>query len=280
MTSGQVERLSVVVAGRWNRHSSEYPQTRNLHKARNRHEAAREALTRGEVTADVVTQLQFEQGVATDEVTQLLISSLDGFGVDLVGDGGFRQDSIFDVTRRIQGCLGFKPLTRIPGVNHFHRQLKAELPLLRKDPLLADDLAFALSLTSKPVVLSLPGPYSTARQTQNVDQIGLSRLSLAYADVFNQEAADLIRQGASFVRFEDPQILDHPEDMAVFKKAMDHLTKGIDQTRLALATWYGDIEDPDFFKLPFGIFCVDFVNGRESFQALRGFPENIGSRYS
>lgn len=260
MASGQVERLSVVVAGRWNRHSSGDPRNQELWRVRNKYDAGKGSLDDVEAAADVVT-LQ-------------LIRSLADMGVDLVGDGGFRWDSIYDVTRGIQGCSDFKSLTRIPEVNHFHRQPKTELPLSRKDPLLADDLDFALSSTSKPVVVSLPGPYSTARQTQNVDQVGLGNLSLAYADVFNQEAVDLIREGAAFVRIEEPQILDHPEDMAVFKKAMNYLTNGIDQTRLALATWYGDIEDPDFFKLPFGIFCVDFVNGEESLQVLGDFPEN------
>lgn len=260
MALEQGKRLQTVVAGRWNRHSSGDPRNQELWRARNKYDAGKGSLDDVEVAADVVTRR--------------LVQSLTDVGVDLVGDGGFRQDSIFDITRRIQGCSDLQSLTRIPEVNQFHRQPTVDLPLSRDISLLTRDLRFAQSATSRPVVASLPGPYSTARQTQNVDQIGVDRLSLAYADVFNQEAADLIRQGAAFVRFEDPQILDHPEDMEIFKKAMDRLTGGIDQTRLALATWYGDIIDPDFFKLPFGIFCVDFVNGKESLQALKGFPED------
>lgn len=260
MAIEQVEGFKTVVAGRWNRHSSYYLSTQGLWRARNRFDAGKESTT--------------DLGKEQDEVTRLLLNSLDESGVDLVGDGGFRWDSAFDVTRRIKGCSGFNQLDRIPKTNHFHRKPIAGLPLSREHSLLVDDLRFAQALTSRSVVVSLPGPYSTARQTQNVGEVGLRALTLAYADVFNQEAADLIRHGAAFVRIEDPQILDYPEDMADVKEAMERLANGIDKTRLALATWFGDTKDPDFFKLPFGIFCVDFVNGKGSIKALEQFPSD------
>lgn len=246
-----------VVAGKWNRHSSRYPQTQELWRVRNQHDQGK--------VPDAFLRL------AEDRVTQLLFGQLGAVGVDFVGDGGFRRDSIYDVTRAIEGCNGFYQLTRIPGTNQFHRQPVVELPLVREHPLLAADLALARRCTPKPIVMSLPGPYSTARQTQNLAEVGLSNLALAYAGVFNQEIADLIKHGAAVVRIEEPQILDHPEDMTVFKEAMERLAEGVDLSRLALATWFGGITDPEFFKLPFGIFCVDFVNGRGSVKVLEGF---------
>ena len=211
---------------------------------------------------------------AQDSLTRLLLGELEAAGIDLVGEGSFRWDSIYDVTRRIEGCSGFDQLTRIPGTNQFHRQPVADLPLSRERPLLVDDLSFAKASTSKPLVVSLPGPYSTARQTQNVGEMGLGNLTFAYADVFNQEAVDLIRNGAAIVRIEEPQILDHPEDMEIFKEAMGRLAEGVDLSRLALATWFGGIEDPDFFQLPFGIFALDFVRGKETVSILPNFPSD------
>lgn len=254
----EIANYQTVVAGRWNRHSSGYPLTQELWRARNQHDW-------GKVP---VTDLRLAQ----DQVTGLLLELLETVGVDFVGDGGFRWDSIYDVTRGIKGCSGFEQLTRIPGTNQFHRQPVVELPLVHMEPLLVADLSSARRYTpKKPIVVSLPGPYSTARQTQNVGEIGLAALAFAYADVFNQEAVDLIRNGAALVRIEEPQILDHPEDQAVFNEAMARLTEGVDLTRLALATWFGPVRDPDFFKLPFGIFALDFVNGRGSVEALEGF---------
>lgn len=249
-----------VVAGRWNRHSSRYPPTQELWRVRNQYD-------QGKVPDATLRR-------AEDRVTELLLGQLGTVGVDFVGDGGFRWDSIYDVTRAIEGCNGFDQLTRIPGTNQFHRQpVVVELPLVREHPLLAADLAFARRYTpKKPIVMSLSGPYSTARQTQNVGEIGLAALAFAYAGVFNQEVADLIRKGAALVRIEEPQTLDHPEDQAVFNEAMVRLTEGVDLTRLALATWFGPVRDPDFFKLPFGVFALDFVNGRESLPTLVDFP--------
>lgn len=152
MALEQGNRLQTVVAGRWNRHSSKHPQNQEFWRARNRYDAGKGSLN--------------DVSVAADMVTLRLVQSLAEMGVDLVGDGGFMHDSIYDVTRRIEGCSGFKSLTRIPEVNHFHRQPTADLPLSREIPLLTEDLRFAQSATTRPVVVSLPGPYSTARQTQ------------------------------------------------------------------------------------------------------------------
>lgn len=257
MTPGQVERLPVVVVGRWNRHSSEHPQTKELWRARN-------AFDSGKGTSVSVER-------AADQLSALLLTTLDKMGVDFVGDGGFRWDSLYDVTNAIRGCWGFDQLTRIPGTNQFHRQPEVTLPLSRDYPLLGDDLKLAKSRIAKPLVVTLPGPYSTARQTKDAAEIGLVSLSGAYADIFNQEVVQLLADGAAIVRIEEPQILDHPEDMEIFREAMERLTKGADLTRLALATWFGGVTDPDFFKLPFGMFALDFVNGRET---LPDFPDD------
>lgn len=251
--------MQSIVCGRWNRFSSSREETRNLWSVKNKHDAQKASL--GEL-------LQ-----AQDVVVKKLINELEDIGVDIIGDGGIRWDSIFDISRCIDGCSGFSQLTRIPDTNHFHRQPIANLPLSLRESLLLNDLNFLKRHTFKPLAMCLPGPYSLARQTQNVKEIGLWRLAHAYSEILNKEIGCLIDNGAEFVRIEEPQIIQHPEDFEDFKNLMGHLMNGADSSRATLATWFGDINKlSGYFDLPFGIFFVDFVDGLASIDSLKYFP--------
>ena len=117
------------------------------------------------------------------------------------------------------------------------------------------DLEFARQHTKLPITLSLPGPYSMARQTRNVEDFGLEKLANAYAEVLNAEIKLLQRRGAAIVRIEESQILANREDFNFFKKVMERLASGADETRILLAAWFNDINHlPGYFDLPFGIF--------------------------
>lgn len=252
--------MEVVVAGRWSRQSSNYPETKRLYSVMGQ-------VNRG--------QARFgELETAQEAVTELLINQLDSLGVDIVSDGGIRWDSIFDVTRQMIGCSGFTNLVRIPETNQFHRQPVVQLPLMHKWSILLNDLHFVQSLTEKEVVVSLPGPFSTALQTANLVDYGKEKLGLAYAGVLRQEASILQQAGAAMVRFVDPQVLDHPEDASLIAEMEASLVEGLDQSKTALATYFKDITQfPDYFKLPFGVFFVDFVDGPKSVEALADFPK-------
>lgn len=251
--------MRTMVCGRWNKHSSLYPQTKNLWKIRN--------------ACDAGSATKKELETAEDAVTEFLLAELETWGVDLVGDGGIRWDSIFDVARKIGGCSGFTELTRIPDTNHFHRQPAISLPLAHQEPILVNDLLFAKTHIKKPIVVSLPGPYTLARQTQNTSSLGLSETSMAYADILNREVKALLSRGADLVRIEEPLILANPEDYPLFQKLADKITEGNDQTKLMLASWFGNITSlQKYFTLPFEYFFLDFIEGKKNFDALKNFP--------
>jgi 5-methyltetrahydropteroyltriglutamate--homocysteine methyltransferase len=251
--------MRVVFCGRWNRHSSTYPETKELWRVR-------EAVDHGRASAQDLRQAQ-------DAVTALLLSQLERLGLDTLSDGGFRWDSLYDIARRIGGCSGFSRLIRIPETNHFHRQPVATLPLRWEGPILLDDLSFARAHTRLPVALTLPGPYSLARQTENYRAVGLERLAEAYAAVLRQEIAALLQAGAAFVRVDDPQILMHLEDAPIVRKAAAVLTDGLDRSRIGLSTWFADVTVfPDYFALPFGLFFLNLTGNGQGVGAVRDVP--------
>lgn len=251
--------MRVVSCGRWNRHSSTYPETKEFWRVR-------EAVDHGRASAQDLRQAQ-------DAVTALLLSQLERVSLDTVSDGGFRWDSLYDIARRIGGCSGFSRLIRVPETNHFHRQPVATLPLRWEGPILLDDLSFARAHTRLPVAVTLPGPYSLARQTENYRAVGLERLAEAYAAVLRQEIAALLQAGAAFVRVDDPQILMHPEDAPIIRKAAAVLTEGLDRGRIGLSTWFEDVTVfPDYFALPFGLFFLNLTTNGKTAGGLHDLP--------
>jgi 5-methyltetrahydropteroyltriglutamate--homocysteine methyltransferase len=253
--------MRVVFCGRWSKHSSAYDETKELWRVR-------EGLDHGRASAGDLRQ-------AADAATALLLSQLERLGLDTVSDGGLRWDSLYDVARRIGGCSGFTRLIRIPETNHFHRQPVATLPLRWEGPILLEDLAFARAHTRLPVAVTLPGPYSLARQTENYRAVGLERLTEAYAGVLRQEIASLLSSGAAFVKADDPQILMHPEDARIIRHAAEILTEGLDRSRIGLSTWFEDVSVfPGYFALPFGLFFLNLTGNGKGAETLRGLPHD------
>ncbi|MDO8516263.1 MAG: hypothetical protein Q7S28_03370 [bacterium] len=254
--------MRTIVCGRWNKHSSRYPETKALWADRN-------LVDKGSLSRDGLAPSE-------DAVNELIVRTLASSGIDIIGDGGVGDDSVYDVARRIAGCNGFTQITRIPKTNHFHRQPVATLPLKRNQPLIVERLMRSRQYTSHPMIACLPGPYTTARQTANVAEIGLRPLALAYAKVLREEAQALLAVGAAFVRIEEPQIVDHPEDFELFAECISEFVAGIsDANRVMLATWFGDVAAmPSFYNLPVGAFWLDFVEGRRTLETLKSFPDS------
>jgi 5-methyltetrahydropteroyltriglutamate--homocysteine methyltransferase len=251
--------MRVVYCGRWNRHASAYEETRELWRVR-------EAADHGRASAGDLRRAQ-------DAATALLLSQLERLGLDTVSDGGLRWDSLYDVARRIGGCSGFTRLVRIPETNHFHRQPVAALPLRWEGPILLDDLAFARAHTRLPVAVTLPGPCSLARQTENWPAVGLERLAEAYAAVLRREIGALLEAGAAFVRVDDPRIVAHPEDAPIVRRACAALTDGLDQSRVGLSAGVEDVAAfPGFLDLPFGLFFLSLAAEGAAAGALRNPP--------
>ncbi len=254
--------MQTIICGRWNRHSSRYAEAKNLWSVRNKF---------GDDAKAGDERLRGPE----DALTTLLLGQLTKLGVSIIGNGSFRWDSVFDIARKIDGCGGFAQLTRIPQTNHFHRQPITDSTLTWTSPILSEDLRFARNVTSQPVVMCLPGPYSLARQTQNVGGLGLPKLAREYAGALRHEIKSLLAGGAHMVRLEEPQILDHPEDWQWFRNLMNDLLSDIETERVALATWFGSINDfVDYFALPFGTFFLDFVEGKRSLASIPTFPKD------
>ncbi len=250
--------MKVVVVGRWNRHSSSRPETKQLWKLRNLYEKGK---------ADITEILSAEY-----LVTKRILEELEEAGADILSDAGIAQDSVYDHAHDFDGCAGFSTLTRIPETNQFHRQPAIKGEIDTKKPTSAYyDLNNARAVTEKPLMVCFPGPYSWAKQTKTDEDI--VKTTLKYARALNTRIKQAILNGAAWVRIEEPQIAGAHYDWRDFYKAHKVMMEGVDKSKVILAVWYGSLH-PEYLKAPeFENFWLDFVDSEKNFENLQSMPK-------
>jgi 5-methyltetrahydropteroyltriglutamate--homocysteine methyltransferase len=162
-------------------------------------------------------------------------------GVDVVSDGEQRRDSYASFVGGILDNCQLIPLTDLlPLVDdpeEFARELRALDvpasdvrhpavfgPLGRSRPLALHELAFAQTLTDKPVKIALPGPYLLTRTMWMEcisDRAYQNREHLA-ADivrVLREELAYLLAAGAALVQFDEPVLSEVVYSGSVSKRS-------------------------------------------------------------
>lgn len=233
----------------------------NLRTAINRAE-------RGELSSEEL------QGVK-EQVTAEVIQEQTQAGLDLVTDGQVRWDDGQTYLARAISGFSFSGLIRYFDTNTYFRQPVVEGLLKWSAPITVADYQFASSHSVQPVKAVLTGPYTLGRLSRDQQYHDQRRLVLDLAEVLNQEARALQAAGAPVVQFDEPAILKHKEDFPLFQEAMKRLTRGLNPT-LALYTYFGDISGmyPDFLKLPFQVFGLDYVMGQANWDVVRDLPSD------
>lgn len=165
-----------------------------------------------------------------DDAVRLAVAAQERAGADVITDGEQRRDNYASfVAARLDNCQLIPVADLLPYVTDpakFADELKAlDVPaeqfrhpavfgkLSRSRPLAGHELAFARSVTPRPVKVALPGPYLLTR-TMWLDCVSdkayPDRESLA-ADVIRalrEEAEHLLAAGAAVVQFDEPVLTE------------------------------------------------------------------------
>jgi len=179
---------------------------------------------------------------AQDAATLMAIQDQIEAGIDIVTDGEIRRESYFnrfatafegiDIDRPGQvygrdGTLQWVP--RVIG------------PIRRIGPVQVRDVEFLRRATSKPIKMTVPGPFTMMRMAKDEYYHDKGALVRDYAGVVNEELRDLEMAGADVLQIDDPFLQAFPDEAELYGvEGIDIALEGITKpTIVHLCFGYG-----------------------------------------
>ena len=149
---------------------------------------------------------------AQDDATLLAIRDMERAGIDILTDGEIRRESY---SNRFATELEGIDIDN-PGTVKTSGGIDTPVPritgrLRRTGPVEVRDLQFLRAHTDRQVKITLPGPFTLARQAQNDFYRDFDELVLDFADILNAEAHALQAAGADVIQLDDPWLRTDPE---------------------------------------------------------------------
>lgn len=208
---------------------------------------------------DEISREEFER--VQEDVTREVIDEQVRAGLDIVTDGQVRwYDPISHIARGLGGCE-INGLLRFFDTNFYFRQPVIKGKLVRREPVLKREFAFAKGVSKKPVKPVLTGPYTIAKLSINRHGGSFQSLVDEFAEVIAHEVRELARAGAKLIQVDEPAILKNPGDFPVLKRAVEKIASEKSGAGLALYTYFGDAAPiyDKLVKLPVDAIGLDFT---------------------
>jgi 5-methyltetrahydropteroyltriglutamate--homocysteine methyltransferase len=170
---------------------------------------------------------------AQDDATVLAIKAQEEAGLDIITDGEIRRESYSNrFATALEGVDLDNPGTALDRSGHPNPVPRVVGPIRRKHAVTVADLAFTKKHTTRPVKVTVPGPFTMSQQAQ-IDYYGGSaaKAAMDYAAAVNEEIRDLFAAGADIVQLDEPYMQARPGPareygLAALNRALD----GIAQT--------------------------------------------------
>jgi 5-methyltetrahydropteroyltriglutamate--homocysteine methyltransferase len=242
------------------------PRPARLRQAINRRD-------RGEITNEELARV-------ADEVTIEVIQEQVEAGVDIITDGQIRWDDDQTYVMRALAGVEIGSLERYLDTNTYYRRPEVTGPISWRDPILVRDYLFAAENSSKPVKAIVTGPYTLAALSLDKHYGSREKLAMALAQELRNEVVALAQAGAPIIQVNDPVIVFNKEDVDIFAKAITRLLEGV-EVETAVYTWFGSVDGilPRLLDLPVDTLGLDFVSGRDNWEAIRAvdFSKKLGA---
>jgi 5-methyltetrahydropteroyltriglutamate--homocysteine methyltransferase len=143
---------------------------------------------------------------AKQDAVRLAIREQEEAGIDIVTDGEQRrQHFVHGVLEKIEG-IDFNKKIRI-GIRN--DRYDADCPtvvsqLKRTAPIHTDEVTFARAHTDRKLKFTLPGPMTIVDTLADEHYGDRPAMAMAFAEILNQEARDLVAAGADNIQFDEP----------------------------------------------------------------------------
>jgi 5-methyltetrahydropteroyltriglutamate--homocysteine methyltransferase len=169
---------------------------------------------------------------AQDDATLLAIRDMEAAGIDIITDGEMRRESY---SNRFATALAGVDIEN-PGTTINRSGARSVVPRIvgpikRKHPVEVRDVQFLRANTSKPIKITLPGPFTMTQQAQDDYYKDEEALAMAYAAAVNEELHDLKRAGADVVQLDEPWLQARAERAARYGvRAINRALEGVPGT--------------------------------------------------
>ncbi len=169
---------------------------------------------------------------AQDDATRLAILDQERAGLDIITDGEIRRESYSNrFATELDGVDLDNPGTALDRSGHPNPVPRIVGKIHRRGPVEVRDLKFLKSQTSKPVKMTVPGPFTMSQQAQNDFYKDEGEMALDYAAAVNAEIRDLFAAGADVVQIDEPYMQARPDKARQFGvAALNRALEGVSGT--------------------------------------------------
>jgi 5-methyltetrahydropteroyltriglutamate--homocysteine methyltransferase len=144
---------------------------------------------------------------AQDDATTLAILEMEGAGIDLVSDGESRRESYSNrFATALEGIDLDHPGTALDRTGHANPVPRIVGPIRHTRPVMAGDVRFARSRASRPLKITVPGPFTMTQQAQNDFYPDEESVAMAFAAAVNAELRALKEAGADMLQIDEPYL--------------------------------------------------------------------------
>jgi 5-methyltetrahydropteroyltriglutamate--homocysteine methyltransferase len=210
---------------------------------------------------------------ATDDAARIITHEHERAGLDAVVDGEMRRNEMVEFfADRIEG-YEFNGPVKVWGHNYFDKPSVVN-DVEYDDSWLVSEFEFTDGVADRPVKVPITGPYTLASWSFNEAYDDDRELTLALADLVNEEIQKLVDAGARYIQIDEPALATTPDDHAIVGEALDRIVADLpEEVRIGLHVCYGDYSRiyPEILEFPIDEFDVELANG--DYEQLDVFKE-------
>jgi 5-methyltetrahydropteroyltriglutamate--homocysteine methyltransferase len=165
---------------------------------------------------------------AQDDAVRLAVRDLERAGIDVVTDGEQRRESYFNqFANAVEGLDLERPGTAISRTGRPTPVPRVVGPIRRVRPVLARDVRFLRSVTTRPIKVTIPGPFTLAQLAQDEHYRDDEQLAMAYAAAVNDELRE-IEPLVDVVQLDEPYMQARPDRARAYAiPAIDRALAGL-----------------------------------------------------
>jgi 5-methyltetrahydropteroyltriglutamate--homocysteine methyltransferase len=169
---------------------------------------------------------------AQDDATLLAIRAQEAAGLDIITDGEMRRESYSNrFATALAGIDIDHPGSALDRSGHPNPVPRIVGKIRRRHAVEVGDVKFLRAHTTKPVKMTVPGPFTMSQQAQNDYYPSPAEAAMDYAAAVNEEIRDLFAAGADIVQVDEPYMQARPEKAREYGlKALNRALEGITGT--------------------------------------------------